>query len=339
MKLPVSVPVTQFKVSQLYSNDDISITLGVGNAGGIRPHIDQNGAVRRVVLMTATPESRVIAENPYHDRVEGDVLIYTGAGRRGDQEPTGVNRRLVEQDESRFPVWCFRQAFSRRDKTVGKNRWEFLGLLTLLRYYQERQVDSLSVSRIAWVFEFGIAKVPLVVPTEDDIAITAELYSRPAVDSLIDRTPIDPEPALEDADETALEQLRSRMLAVEPRDFELLIKSLLDASGYESVMVTRYSQDGGIDVNAGFGPTGWPVRGCRVQVQAKRWLHSVGRKEVAELRGSLGHDGIGCLITTSHFTKAAVIEATEIGKSPITLVNGRQLARLLKSHNITPHAE
>jgi len=44
---------------------------------------------------------------------------------------------------------------------------------------------------------------------------------------------------------------------------------------------------------------GWPSSGFRagsriwifenslVQVQAKRWLHSVGRKEVAELRGSL----------------------------------------------------
>ena len=126
------------------------------------------------------------------------------------------------------------------------------------------------------------------------------------------------------------------MLTLTPRDFEVLIKSVFVASGYERVEVTRYSQDGGIDVNAAFGSFGWPVRSCRVQVQAKRWLHTVGRKEVAELRGSLNSDGIGCLITTSHFSRAAVGESLESGKSPITLVNGRQLASLLVSLQIDP---
>ena len=98
--------------------------------------------------------------------------------------------------------------------------------------------------------------------------------------------------------------------------------------------VTRISQDGGIDVVASFGQFGWPVEGWQVQVQAKRWLHTVGRKEVAELRGSLKPHGLGCLITTSHFSKAALTEASEMGKSPITLVNGRDFANLLVSLGI-----
>jgi hypothetical protein len=332
----VDKPLTSFRVGQFYSNDAISSSLGVGNAGGIRPNLNPNGLVRRLVLMTAIPEARAAAENPYHDRVEGDVLIYTGAGLHGDQEPTGRNRRLVEQSESRFPVWCFRQEFSRRNQAAGKNRWRFLGLLTLLRYYQERQIDSIGSSRKVWVFEFGIGSEVDVVDIESDEVLTAGLFARPPSGMSPDRTPVISEPQTADAIGSMLERLRSQMLALTPRDFEILIQSVLTASGYESVAVTKYSQDGGIDVNAAFGPSGWPVRSRRVQIQAKRWLHTVGRKEVAELRGSLSYDGIGCLITTSYFSRAAVGEASEPGKSPITLVNGHQLAALIDSLNIVP---
>jgi restriction endonuclease Mrr len=52
-----------------------------------------------------------------------------------------------------------------------------------------------------------------------------------------------------------------------------------------------------------------------VQVQAKRWLHSVGRKEVAELRGSLQPFAKGAVVTTSHFSRAAINEATDDGRA------------------------
>src|SRR5262249_32465749 len=130
--------------------------------------------------MTAVHEARVAAENPYHDRVEGDVLIYTGAGLQGHQEPTGLNHRLVEQAQTRFTVWCFRQELSRRDKRTGKKRWRFLGLLLLLRYYQEHQIDSAGSLRVVWVFEFGIAPEPASVDVDRDFAITADLFVQPA---------------------------------------------------------------------------------------------------------------------------------------------------------------
>jgi restriction system protein len=66
-----------------------------------------------------------------------------------------------------------------------------------------------------------------------------------------------------------------------------------------------------------------------VQVQAKRWLHSVGRKEVAELRGSLQPFARGVVITTSHFSRAAINEASEAGKNPVALVNGFRLSRVV----------
>ena len=63
----------------------------------------------------------------------------------------------------------------------------------------------------------------------------------------------------------------------------------------------------------------WALGDWLVQIQAKRWIHTVGRKEVAELRGSLQPFARGTIVTTSHFSKAALTESREHGKSPIHL--------------------
>lgn len=68
-----------------------------------------------------------------------------------------------------------------------------------------------------------------------------------------------------------------------------------------------------------------------MQVQAKRWLHTVGRKEVAELRGSLQPHAAGCIVTTSQFSRAAILESQEPGKIPITIINGIDLAELTRA--------
>jgi restriction endonuclease Mrr len=93
--------------------------------------------------------------------------------------------------------------------------------------------------------------------------------------------------------------------------------------------VTKFSADGGVDVNARAGSRNWIFEGGLVQVQAKRWLHSVGRKEVAELRGSLQPFAKGAVITTSHFSRAAIKEASELGKNPVTLVDGFRLSQVV----------
>jgi restriction endonuclease Mrr len=120
-----------------------------------------------------------------------------------------------------------------------------------------------------------------------------------------------------------------------PERFEHVVKDLLVRSGFERVTVTRFSQDGGIDVNAYGGGVMWPVRNLLVQVQAKRWLHTVGRKEVAELRGSLAAYAYGAVVTTSHFSKAAITEASEAGKAPIVLVDGYETAKLVLNYGLT----
>jgi restriction endonuclease Mrr len=82
-------------------------------------------------------------------------------------------------------------------------------------------------------------------------------------------------------------------------------------------------------VNARAGGRIWTFENTLVQVQAKRWLHSVGRKEVAELRGSLLPFARGVVVTTSHFSRAAITEASEEGKNPIALVDGFRLSKVV----------
>src|SRR5260370_3301480 len=126
-----------------------------------------------------------------------------------------------------------------------------------------------------------------------------------------------------------IEQIRGKLLAMEPKNFEHFIKDLLLHCGFSDVWVTRFSADGGVDVNARAGGRIWVFENTLVQVQAKRWLHSVGRKEVAELRGSLQPFARGAVVTTSHFSKAAIDEASEAGKNPITLVDGFRLSKVV----------
>ncbi len=118
------------------------------------------------------------------------------------------------------------------------------------------------------------------------------------------------------------------MLALAPASFEHLVMHALERSGFEQAQVTRYSQDGGIDVEAQTNRTLWPLRGTLLQVQAKRWIHTVGRREVAELRGSLKNFARGALVTTSHYSKSAAQEAVAVTKAPIVLVDGYEFARI-----------
>ena len=53
------------------------------------------------------------------------------------------------------------------------------------------------------------------------------------------------------------------------------------------------------------------------------------RKEVAELRGSLQPFAKGAVVTTSHFSKAAIDEASQEGKNPIALVDGFRLSKVV----------
>jgi restriction endonuclease Mrr len=132
----------------------------------------------------------------------------------------------------------------------------------------------------------------------------------------------------------AVERVRAKIFALDPREFELLVQRALEATGFVDVNVTRYTQDNGIDVNARVSELQWPIAGMRVQVQAKRWLHTVGRREIAELRGSLEPFAQGAVVTTSFFSRATLSEAKATGRQPIVLIDGYHFALTAKSREL-----
>src|ERR1700691_3314693 len=101
-------------VGTLYSNEQIYRTLAVSNAGGIRLRIFEK-TVLRAVIMTSIESFHVKDENPYHDRLEGDILTYTAAGKVGEQTLGGMNNRLIEQRDTNFPIHGFVLVASRRN--------------------------------------------------------------------------------------------------------------------------------------------------------------------------------------------------------------------------------
>ncbi len=316
-------------VGSLYSNEEIYTSLSVSNAGGIRLHL-HGKAVRRAVVMTSDQSFHAHAENPYHDRLEGNIPTYAAAGKVGEQTLAGLNNRLIEQREFTFPIHAFALVASRRNKSVGPKRWRYPGLLEYLRHYPDTQLDAQGCVRKVWLFEFRVHPEPNVVPVDLDAAVSNQVIMAARAlredrsdDEVVEIDKQDP------ADLRQLEQVRRRLLSLEPRQFEYFIRDLLLHCGFADVCVTKYSADGGVDVSARVGPRTWLFESALVQVQAKRWLHSVGRKEVAELRGSLQPFARGAVVTTGHFSKAAINEAQEEGKAPVTLIDGYRLSRVV----------
>ena len=135
------------KIGEHYSNDQIQYALEVANLGGIRPKL-KNKELDFVVLITSVEENKKNIRNPYADKIEEDILIYTGAGLKGDQEISGVNKRIIAQIENPIPILGFLKE--------DINRYKFIGFLFLLRYYQDYQVDNQGNLRKVWIFEFKI---------------------------------------------------------------------------------------------------------------------------------------------------------------------------------------
>ncbi|MGD0932035.1 MAG: restriction endonuclease [Candidatus Korobacteraceae bacterium] len=320
--------IEELVIGQRYSNEEIFRSLGVSNAGGIRLSLREK-VVARGVVMTSVENFHGVGENPYHDRLESGILTYTAAGKIGDQTLAGMNNRLIQQKAFNFPIHGFVLIASRRDTSVGSNRWEYLGLLEYLRHYPDTQIDADGKVRTVWLFELKIHREQKVLPLAVDVRVSNEILTASRLEAANnpDDDIVDEGHDQRTENIERIEKVRGSLLSMDPKRFEFFIKELLQHCGFLDVCVTRYSSDGGIDVNARVGPKIWIFENTLIQVQAKRWLHSVGRREVAELRGSLQPFARGAVVTTGHFSKAAINEAGEEGKNPIALVDGFKLSK------------
>lgn len=96
---------------------------------------------------------------PYQDRYkdDGNVISYTGAGRRGDQKPDRWNQSMLEAIESghAVPLFC----------KLGVNRWQFLGFWRVAagEYVydepQQRMLWKFRLERVSRVEEPDVLRV------------------------------------------------------------------------------------------------------------------------------------------------------------------------------------
>ncbi len=326
-----------FVVGQKYTNDQIRYSLNLENLGGIRPSVGSDSKLHHLALMTTLETARKRKqENPYEDRIEGDVLTYTATGKQGDQKLVGKNKRLLEQYTGSTPFYGF--------ANEGRQVYHFLGLLELLRHYSEVQFDKSGELRTVWIFEFRIHRVPEVVPIDHAASISEALILESR-----SKTPLEsddqsvvvanpPERDIERIRFIEAEQVRSVLLTIDPYRFEHLLKDLILMRGFRDVIVTKSSGDGGIDLSGYVSQKDDFFAETFVQFQAKRWRHSVGSGEINSFRGALSSAAKGVFVTTSHFTKAAVEEGKHQNKPSITLIDGQRLAQIVHavSLDLTP---
>ena len=111
--------------------------------------------------------------------------------------------------------------------------------------------------------------------------------------------------------------------------FERLCQRLLRESGFQQVVVTGRSGDGGID---GIGTLQInPFVSFSVLFQCKRYQVAVTPSQVRDFRGAMmGRADKGIIMTTGTFTVEAKREARRDGVPPIELVDGENLIQMFE---------
>jgi restriction system protein len=114
-----------------------------------------------------------------------------------------------------------------------------------------------------------------------------------------------------------------------PSGFERLSQRLLRESGFQQVVVTGRTGDGGID---GFGILQVnPFVSFNVLFQCKRYQGAVTPSQIRDFRGAMmGRADKGIIITTGTFTLDAKKEARRDGAPPIELVDGDTLVQMFE---------
>jgi len=136
------------------------------------------------------------------------------------------------------------------------------------------------------------------------------------------------------------EELLASIMEHSPAFFERLVVDLLLKMGYGSSfdsagMVVGRSGDEGIDGIIREDKLGF----SNIYIQAKRWdpaAMTVGRPEIQKFVGALAGQGAskGLFITTTQFSKEAILYADKQLAVKIVLVDGQQLTKLMIEYGI-----
>lgn len=133
----------------------------------------------------------------------------------------------------------------------------------------------------------------------------------------------------EEIEESSHTELIDILLNLSPNGFEKVCKELLRESGFENVVVTGQSHDGGID---GYGMLELnPFVSFKVLFQCKRYKGSVPRAHVGDFRNAMiGRAEKGIILTTGTFSNEAIREASREGAPKIELIDGEKLVKMFE---------
>lgn len=134
-------------------------------------------------------------------------------------------------------------------------------------------------------------------------------------------------------------QIKQRLVSLSPRAFEFFAGDLLQHIGLESVHITRYVGDGGIDAHGELIALNNMVR-LRTGVQIKRLRRNVQRPDIDTFIGALsGRFHHGIFVTTANFTQQAHQKAYESPLVRVNTINGDQIAQIMARHllGLTTH--
>ena len=124
-----------FKVGEEVSHNDMRKAYGVGNMGGMRWSKTYNCLV-------------IVSDNTkglYEDKWYGDVLHYTGMGKKGDQKLISQNKRVYEARTTGVEIHLF--------EVLKDNEYTYRGIVELVEDpYQDTQTDEDKKLRKVWVF-------------------------------------------------------------------------------------------------------------------------------------------------------------------------------------------
>jgi restriction system protein len=146
--------------------------------------------------------------------------------------------------------------------------------------------------------------------------------------AVLDETEISP-PADPSGDSAGQRTLLDVLKSLPPGGFERVSQWLLRESGFERVIVTGRSGDGGIDGHGILQVN--PFVSFTVLFQCKRYAGAVSASQVRDFRGAMmGWADKGIIITTGTFTTEATKEARRDGAPPIELVDGETLVQMFE---------
>jgi len=120
-------------------------------------------------------------------------------------------------------------------------------------------------------------------------------------------------------------ELLKILKSISPNGFERISQRLLREAGFEKVVVTGKTNDGGID-GVGILEIN-PFVSFKVLFQCKRYQGSITSPQIRDFRGAMqGRTEKGLFLTTGSFTS----EATREGVPPIELVDGEKLITMFE---------